>query len=103
MSSGVEPEDNLPHQDDGPHGAAPRNRPGDTSLTLGIVAFVASFVPVIGDFIAAPLGLLALLLGVLGVWHNERGLATNFGPSLIGATLGALALLIFLMMLTVIR
>ncbi|MGP4049942.1 hypothetical protein [Streptomyces sp. 2A115] len=93
----------MPQQDAGPAGAAPRNGPGDTSLIMGIVALVGSFIPVIGDFVAAPLGLLALLLGVLGVWHNERGLATNFGPSLIGATLGALALLIVLLMFAVTR
>ncbi|MFC8665894.1 MULTISPECIES: hypothetical protein [Streptomyces] len=93
----------MPQQDAGPSGAMPRNRPGDTSLTMGIVALVGSFIPVVGDFVAAPLGLLALLLGVLGVWNNERGLATNFGPSLIGATLGALALFIVLLMFSVTR
>ncbi|WP_411147469.1 hypothetical protein [Streptomyces sp. A30] len=93
----------MPRQDAEPHGAAPRNRPGDTSLTMGIVALAGSFIPVIGDFVAAPLGLLALLLGVLGVWNNERGLATNFGPSLIGATLGALALFIVLLMFAATR
>ncbi|MFD3373761.1 MULTISPECIES: hypothetical protein [unclassified Streptomyces] len=70
---------------------------------MGTVALVGSFIPVVGDFVAAPLGLLALLLGVLGVWNNERGLATNFGPSLIGATLGALALFIVLLMFSVTR
>ncbi|MFD5972302.1 hypothetical protein [Streptomyces bacillaris] len=93
----------MPHQADEPGGATPRNRPGDTSLTLGVVALVGSFIPVIGDFAAAPLGILALLLGVLGVWNNERGLATNFGPSLIGATLGAMALFIVLLMFAVTR
>jgi hypothetical protein len=93
----------MPHQDAGPRGAAPLNGPGDASLTVGIVALVGSFVPVIGDFVAAPLGLLALVLGVLGVWNNERGLATNFGPSLIGAILGALALFIALLMFAVTR
>lgn len=93
----------MPQQDTGPSGAVPRNRPGDTSLTMGIVALAGSFIPVIGDFVAAPLGFLALLLGVLGVWNNERGLATNFGPSLIGATLGALAIFIVLLMYAVTR
>src|SRR5687767_4007561 len=36
-------EDGMPHQDAGPGGAVPRNGPGDTSLTLGIVALVGSF------------------------------------------------------------
>ncbi|MEV0219044.1 hypothetical protein [Streptomyces sp. NPDC050704] len=93
----------MPDQDEGPPGAAPRNGPGDTSLIMGIVALLGSFVPVIGDFVAAPLGLLALLLGGLGIWHNERGRATNFGPSLIGATLGVLALFIVLLMFAVTR
>ncbi|WP_156726267.1 hypothetical protein [Streptomyces apocyni] len=93
----------MPHQDEGPRGGAPRNRSGDTSLTLGVVALVGSFIPVIGDFVAAPLGLLALVLGALGIWNNERGLATNFGASVIGATLGALALFIVLLMFAVTR
>ncbi|MCX4672658.1 hypothetical protein OG453_39470 [Streptomyces sp. NBC_01381] len=91
----------MSHKDDEPRGGAPGNRLGDIALPLGIVALVGSFIPVLGDFVAAPLGLLALVLGALGVWKNERGLATNFGPSLIGATLGALALLIVLLLFAV--
>ncbi|NLU68346.1 hypothetical protein [Streptomyces sp. HNM0574] len=81
----------MPRPEDGPE---PRNRPGDTSLTTGVVALPASFVPVLGDF-------LALVLGGWGIRHNERGLATDFGPSVVGATLGSLALLRVLLMLAV--
>ncbi|GAA2101078.1 hypothetical protein GCM10009801_74040 [Streptomyces albiaxialis] len=103
----------MPHQDGeggggGASGApgtpgAAGNRPGELSLALGIVALLGSFFPVIGDFVAAPLGVLALLLGARGVWNSERGRATNFGPSLIGATLGALAVLIAALMFAVTR
>lgn len=92
-----------PHQNERPFGTAPRNGPGDTSLPMGIIALVASVIPVIGDFIAAPVGLLAVILGVVGVRHSDRGLATNFGASLIGATLGTLAILIVVLMVAVTR
>lgn len=91
----------MPHQEPVRGDAALRNRSGEVSLTMGVVAFLSSFVPVLGDFLAAPLGFLALVLGAVGIWHNERGHATNFGASLTGATLGTLAVLIVLLMLAV--
>ncbi|SFC41432.1 hypothetical protein [Streptomyces aidingensis] len=92
-----------PQQNEGPPGTAPRNGPGDASLPMGIIALVASVVPVVGDFVAAPAGLLAVILGAVGVRHSERGVATNFAASLIGATLGALALLIAVLLAAVTR
>jgi hypothetical protein len=77
------------------------NTPGELSLPLGIVALLCSFVPVLGEFLATPTGLAAIVLGVVGVLRNERGSATNYGQSLAGATLGILALLIVLFMTAV--
>jgi hypothetical protein len=77
------------------------NTPGDLSLPLGILALLCSFVPVLGEFLATPTGLAAIVLGVVGVLRNERGRATNYGQSLIGATLGIMALLIVLLMTAV--
>lgn len=81
----------------------PRNRAGEVALVMGIVSLTLSFVPVIGDFVAAPTGLLAVVLGVLGVRRSEKGVATNFGESLTGAALGAVAVLIVLLMIAVTR
>ena len=80
-----------------------RNRPGETSLSMGIVALVFSFVPIVGDLVTAPTGLLAIVLGAIGVRRSERGEATNFGQSLTGATLGAVAVIIVLLMFAITR
>ncbi|QPP07715.1 hypothetical protein G4Z16_16400 [Streptomyces bathyalis] len=88
---------------DGTRETSRPNRPGDISLSMGVVAFLFSFVPVMGDVVAAVAGPLALVLGAIGVRRSERGVATNFGPSLIGATLGALAILVVALMFAVTR
>ncbi|OEU90754.1 hypothetical protein DB35_02745 [Streptomyces abyssalis] len=62
-----------------------------------------SFVPVIGDAVAVVTGPLALVLGATGIRRSEKGVATNFGPSLTGATLGALAILVVALMFAVTR
>lgn len=81
----------------------PHNRPGEMSLSTGIIAFLFSFVPIIGDLVAAATGPLALVLGAIGVRRSEQGVATNFGQALIGATLGALAILVTALMFAVTR
>ncbi|WP_171904166.1 hypothetical protein [Streptomyces abyssalis] len=48
-------------------------------------------------------GPLALVLGATGIRRSEKGVATNFGPSLTGATLGALAILVVALMFAVTR
>lgn len=80
---------------------AHRNQAGEISLCAGIVAVVFCFVPMLGDVVALPAGLLAVVLGVVGVRRSERGLATNFGPSLVGATLGALSVFVVVLMFVV--
>ncbi|MBA0050134.1 hypothetical protein E0L36_04230 [Streptomyces sp. AJS327] len=84
-------------------GTAPRDGAGDTALTMGVVALVCAFVPVIGDYVAALTGLLAVVLGVVGIRRSERGAATNFGASFAGAVLGALAILVVALMFAVTR
>ena len=86
-----------------PEGTPRPNRPGEISLSLGVVAFLFSFIPIIGDVVAAVAGPLALVLGAVGIRRSEQGVATNFGPSLIGATLGALAILVVALMFAVTR
>lgn len=91
----------MPHE--GPSDPPPHNRPGEVSLSMGAVAIVFSFVPVIGDIVAAATGVLAVVLGVVGVRRSEAGVATNFGQSLVGATLGTLAIFAVLLMVAVTR
>ncbi|MCX2925084.1 DUF4190 domain-containing protein [Streptomyces sp. NEAU-W12] len=73
----------------GPTGAGERrNGFGIAALVLGLVGAVL-FWTVIGGIV---LGLLALVFGVLGHRREKRGAATNGTMSVIGAVIGALAL-----------
>lgn len=66
----------------------PRNGFGVAALTLGLVG-VLLFWTVLGG---AVLGLLALIFGILGYRRGRRGEATNGTLSLVGAVIGAFAL-----------
>lgn len=83
----------MAHRDD--LGAARGNRPGELSLSLGLVALVFAVVPVIGDVVVPPTALAAVVLGVLGVRRTERRAATNYAASLSGTVLGVLAVLCY--------
>ncbi|MEU1080625.1 DUF4190 domain-containing protein [Streptomyces sp. NPDC005908] len=83
----------------GHHGAGPqqavgagerRNGFGIAALVLGIVGALL-FWTAIGGIV---LGVLALIFGVLGFRRSRRGVATNGTMSVIGAVLGALALVV---------
>jgi hypothetical protein len=65
-----------------------RNGPGDASFTLGVLAVVFVFVPVVGDFVAVPAAVAAVVLGVVGLVRVDRGVATNAGKAMVGAMLG---------------
>lgn len=77
----------------GPYGGwtpAPRNGYGLTSLVLGIVGSVLSvmcFFAVLG----APLGIAAVVFGIVGRRIAKRGEATNPGQALSGLILGIVA------------
>lgn len=72
--------------------AAPRrNGAGEFSLVMGIVAAAFSFVPILGEFVAAPASALAVVSGAVGVRRVERGLATNPGEAWLGIGLGVAA------------
>lgn len=72
----------------------PGNGLGSFSLAMGVVALVFSFVPVAGEFVAAPSAVLAIGLGLAGLSRAEKGLATNGGQALAGSMLGLVAAVI---------
>jgi hypothetical protein len=67
-----------------------RNGFGIAALVLGIVG-VLLFWTALGGIV---LGLLAVIFGVLGFRRGRRGVATNGTMAVIGAVLGALALVV---------
>jgi len=70
------------------------HRAGGYALTSGVLAVLCALVPVIGDLVAVPLALFAVVLGVIGVGHYDSGRAPRMLPSVLGALLGAIALLL---------
>ena len=74
-------------------GQQPRNGLGVTSLVLGILALLGSWVPVVG-VVAGILAVVGLVLGIVGMRRARRGEATNRGVALAGTILSALALLV---------
>jgi apolipoprotein N-acyltransferase len=62
---------------------------GVAALVLGIVGFVVSIIPFLGQY-ALPVTVLALLLGAIGMRKQPRGLATaGLVLGLLGSGLGA--------------
>lgn len=71
-----------------------RDGVGNLALTVGIVAVICAFVPFIGDFIAIPAGLAAVVCGWIGLNRAIDGTATNGREAVIGAALGGGALFV---------
>lgn len=70
---------------------------GGRALLAGTIAVAALCVPAVGDFIAGPAAVLAIVLGWIGFDRAGRGLASDGGMALVGGGLGLLAgFLIFL-------
>lgn len=80
-----------------PHwGAAPprpRNGLGTAGLTLGIIALVFSFIPIIG-VIAWPLSIIGLILGIVGMSRASKRIADNRGVAIGGVVCSAIALVV---------
>lgn len=74
----------------------PRNGAGTAALILGVVALAGNFVPIVGDFIAVPAALGAVVTSYIGFDRVYQGLATNRGDAVVGGSLGVLTLLITL-------
>lgn len=51
----------------------PGDPTGERALAAGIAAVAMSFVPMIGDFIAIPLAVLAIVLGLVAIRRFQEG------------------------------
>lgn len=71
-----------------------RNGLGSIALVAGIVAALTAFVPIVGDFVSIPAGLLAVVCGWIGLLRIEKGLATNYVETVVGTVLGTGALFV---------
>ncbi|MFI1620172.1 DUF4190 domain-containing protein [Streptomyces lydicus] len=81
----------------GPAGApapqAARNGLGIAALVLGILGALSG-IPMILFWLAGPLGILALIFGLVGRSRAKKGQATNKGVALTGALLGVVAIIL---------
>ncbi|MFI6769922.1 DUF4190 domain-containing protein [Streptomyces sp. NPDC050355] len=72
---------------------APRNGLGVAALILGIIGALSG-IPMILFWLAGPLGLLALIFGLVGMSRVKKGQATNKGVAITGTILGALGIVL---------
>lgn len=79
------------HSATGGHSA---HRSGAHALVLGLLALACALIPVIGDLVAMPVAIIAIVCGVIGVGHYDAGRTPRLLPALVGAVLGAIALLV---------
>lgn len=75
---------------------SPRNGAGSAALVLGVVAIAFTFIPIVGDFIAIPAAIGAVIMGLIGFDRADQGSATNRRDAIVGISLGVVALLIAL-------
>jgi hypothetical protein len=66
----------------------PRNGAAELSLLMGLVAAAFSFFPIIGELIAAPACVLAVVCGYVAISRVERGIATHEARAWWGIGLG---------------
>lgn len=81
---------------DGPS-PRPRSR-GDGALLAGVLAILFVVVPVIGDLIAVPAGLTAVVLGVRGILREDGADAGSSWRYVVGTAAGLLSLFAVLLM-----
>ncbi|REK88991.1 DUF4352 domain-containing protein [Streptomyces inhibens] len=81
----------------GPTGAhapqAARNGLGVAALILGIIGALSG-IPMVLFWLAGPLGILALIFGLVGLSRAKKGQATNKGVAVTGTILGGLAIIL---------
>ncbi|WP_407319121.1 hypothetical protein UQW22_01765 [Isoptericola halotolerans] len=64
----------------------------DWSIALGVAGLVLAAVPVVGDWVAAPLAVVSIVLGSLGIHVAERDGRPGTARGLVGAMIGVVAL-----------
>jgi VanZ family protein len=70
----------------------PGDPTGERALAAGIAAVAASFVPMFGEFIAIPVAVLAIVLGLVGIRRYHEGRAArvvDVAAAACGTILGA--------------
>ena len=77
-------------RDGGMTTARPRNGLGTAAMVVGLVALVLFWV----WFLALPLGVVAIALGIVGRHRVKRGKATNRGMATAGVVLGGIAVVV---------
>ncbi len=70
------------------------DRASTWALALGIASFAGAFVPAIGEFIAAPAALAAIVLGLIGLRRYETYRVSRAAPAAAGVIMGTIALLV---------
>lgn len=70
------------------------HRAGGYALSLGLLALLLVLLPVIGDLFSVPLAVLAIGCGIVGVGQYDAGRSPRMLPSVLGAVLGAVSLLL---------
>ncbi|HEX6339372.1 MAG TPA: hypothetical protein VFZ85_20635 [Jiangellaceae bacterium] len=73
----------------------PRNGAGSLAVVMGMCAVVFAFIPGVGEFVAVPASLMAIGLGLVGLWRVDKGIATNGGQAFAGSVLGIISGFIF--------
>ncbi len=66
------------------------NSIANTGGTLGIIAFVLGWIPILGIFVGWPLGVLAIIFGALGIGRANRMGGLGKGMAVTGLVLGIL-------------
>ena len=76
-------------------GGRPMNGFGVTALVCGILAVLFGLVPFL-FFFAVPIGIVAVVFGLLGRGRAKRGEATNSGQALAGTICGSVGIVLSL-------
>lgn len=72
---------------------------GSYALAAGFAALVCALLPAVSDIVAAPVALLAIALGLIGIRLHNAKRAARVAPAIVGLMLGAVALCIVVLML----
>lgn len=75
---------------------------GDYALIFGLIAVTCVLIPVIGDALSAPVAVLAVSFGLIGIWRWDEGRAQRVLPAAVGVALGAISLFAVVFMLIVV-